>query len=347
MFWFHYIVQQQHVTRTRTKWSIKFANVPIGLVSREIINSYSMLWCVPKRSSPPKRHRHSSVDWKIIHHSHHIALDFLGPLPTSNGAQFILLIGDLFENRYYTIPFFDQQSLTSANVFPEHWICRVKYPYSIKKYHGRKNESQLFKHLMKLLQFKRTRTTTSHTQSTSFIERMDRILLNMLTTNIHKEQDQWFYFLPFVLMAYRSSVQVSMDFTHNLVVLGHELLLTFYLKYPLPGANEPINSSKHVMQKQVVFEIAFELVRRNTTSQQKPTNALNYKNVLGPRNREGDYILLLYAVTVTGHKFLFSSIWKSPYGILKSINDVNYKNEELKSRKQMCVHYNRFKPCQL
>ena len=175
---------------------------------------------------------------------------------------------------------------------------------------------------------------------------MDRTFLNMLTTNIHKEQDQWFYFLPFVLMAYRSSVQVPTGFTHNLVVLGHELLLTFYLMYPLPGTNEPINSSKHVMQKQVVFEIAFELVRRNTTSQQKQTNALNYKNVLGPGNREGDYILLLYAVTVTGHKVLFSSIWTSPYRVLKSINDVNYKNEELKSRKQMCVHYNRFKPCQ-
>ena len=40
-----------------------------------------------KRSNPPKTHRHSLVDWKVSYPFHHIGMDFLGPLPLSNGNQ--------------------------------------------------------------------------------------------------------------------------------------------------------------------------------------------------------------------------------------------------------------------
>ena len=49
-----------------------------------------------KRSRPPQKHRHSLVDWIISYPFHDIGLDFLGPLPTSNGCRYILLIGDHF-----------------------------------------------------------------------------------------------------------------------------------------------------------------------------------------------------------------------------------------------------------
>ena len=42
-----------------------------------------------KRSNPPKTHRHSLVDWKISYPFHHIGMDFFGPLPLSNGNQYI------------------------------------------------------------------------------------------------------------------------------------------------------------------------------------------------------------------------------------------------------------------
>ena len=47
-------------------------------------------------SGPPQKHRNSLVLWKISFPFHHIGLDFLGPLPASNGCRYILLIGDHF-----------------------------------------------------------------------------------------------------------------------------------------------------------------------------------------------------------------------------------------------------------
>ena len=43
-----------------------------------------------KRSGLPQKHRQFLVDWKISHPFHHIGIEFLGPLPTSDGCCYIL-----------------------------------------------------------------------------------------------------------------------------------------------------------------------------------------------------------------------------------------------------------------
>ena len=101
-----------------------------------------------KRSSPSQKHRHSHVDWKISCPFHHIGLDFLGRLPTSNGCRFILLIGDLFTKWYEAIPLPDQTAATTSDALLERWICRFECPYSIHTDLGTNFESQLFTNLL-------------------------------------------------------------------------------------------------------------------------------------------------------------------------------------------------------
>ena len=296
-----------------------------------------------KKSGPPKTHRHSLVDWKISYPFHHIGLDFLGPLPLSNGNRFILVIGDHFTKWYEAIPLPDQQASTTADALLEHWICRFGCPNSIHTDQGRNFESALFQRLMTLLEINKTRTTSFHPQSNSVIERMNRTLLNMLTKSIDKQQANWSHFLPFVLMAYRSSVHESTGFTPNRLVLGHEVLLPLDLMYPPPESHLPTNINEYVMTQQQKFHRAFELVRRNTTAQQRRRNALYNRKVHGPTYKEADFVLLHYDVTVPGQSPKLSSPWRGPYRILKCINDVNYKIEELSTGKQQIVHYDRLK----
>ena len=227
-----------------------------------------------KKSGPPKTHRHSLVDWKISCPFHHIGLDFLGPLPPSNGNRFILVIGEHFTKWYKAIPLPDQQASTTADALLEHRICHFGCPNSIHTDQGRNFESALFQHLMTLLEINKTRTTSFHPQSNSVIERMNCTLLNILTKNIGKRQANWLYFLPFVLMAYRSSVHESTGFTPNRLVLGHEVLLPLDLMYPRPECNVPTNINEYVLTQQQKFHQAFKLVRQITTAQQRRRNAL-------------------------------------------------------------------------
>ena len=296
-----------------------------------------------KKSGPPKTHRHSLVDWKISYPFHHIGLDFLGPHPLSNGNRFILVIGDHFTKWYEAIPLPDQQASTTADALLEHWICRFGWPNSIHTDQGRNFESALFQRLMTLLEINKTRTTSFHPQSNSVIERMNRTLLIMLTKSIDKQQANWSYSHPFVLMAYWSSVHESTGFTPNRLVLGHEVLLPLDLMYPPPESHVPANINEHVMTQQRKFHQVFELVRRNTTAQQRRCNALYNRKVHGPTYRANEFVLLHYDVTVTGQSPKLSSPWRGPYRILQCINDVNYKIEELSTGKQQIVRYDRLK----
>ena len=162
---------------------------------------------------------------------------------------------------------------------------------------------------MTLLEINKTRTTSFHPQSNSVIERMNRTLLNMLTKSIDK-QANWSYFLPFVLMAYRSSVHELTGFTPNRLVVGHEVLLPLDLIYPPPESHVPPNVNEYVMTQQQNFHQAFELVRRNTTAQQRRRNALYNRKVHGPTYCANEFVLLHYDVTVTGQSPKLSSPWR-------------------------------------
>ena len=249
-----------------------------------------------KRSDPPQKHRHSLVDWKISYPFHHIGLDFLGPLHTSNGCRYILLIGDHFTKWYEAIPLPDQTAATTSDALLERWICRFGCPYSIHTDRGTNFESQLFANLLKKLEIDKTRTTAFHPQSNSVIERMNRNLLNMLAKCIDEYQTNWSVKLPYVLMVFRSSVHESTGFTPHYLVFGHEISLPLDLMYrPLPDTI-PVDVHDWVSQKEEVFRQAYELVRRNATTQQRRRNNLYNKRVPPTKKANMFYFITLLSL---------------------------------------------------
>ena len=97
------------------------------------IVKHHILWCdkCQNRSGSPQKHRHSLVDWKTSYPFQHIGLEVLGPLPTSNGCCYILLIGDHFTKWYEAFPLPDQSAATTTDALLERWICRFCCPYSV------------------------------------------------------------------------------------------------------------------------------------------------------------------------------------------------------------------------
>ena len=216
----------------------------------------------------------------------------MGPLPTSNGCRYILLIGDHFTKWYEAIPLPDQTAATTSDAFLERWICRFGCPYSIHTDRGTNFESELFTNLLKEPEIDKTRTTAFHPQSNSVLERMNRTLLNMLAKCIDEDQTNWSVKLPYVLMAYRSSVHESTGFTPHCLVFGRENFLPLDLMYRPPPSTTRIDVNYWVSQNEEAFRQAYELVRRNATTQQRRRNNLYNKRVHGGTYKEGEHILL-------------------------------------------------------
>ena len=172
---------------------------------------------------------------------------------------------------------------------------------------------------------------------------MNRTLLNMLAKCVDEDQTNWSVNLAYVLMAYRSSVHESTGFTPHYLVFGHEISLPLDLMYRPPPGTIPVDVDDWVSQKEEAFRQAYELVRRNATTQQRRRNNLYNKRVHGHTYKEGEYVLLHYPAFPVGKSPKFSSPWRGPYEILKRLNDVNYKIKELTTGKVQVVHYGRMK----
>ena len=190
----------------------------------------------------------------------------------------------------------------------------------------------------------KTRTTPFHPQSNAVIERMNKTLQNMLAKCVNEEQSNWSQQLPYVMMAYRSSVHESTGYTPQFLVFGQELSLPLYCMYPKPQENTTTDIHEFVHNKQQAFHRAFELVRRNLNEKQKRRNAIYNEKVHGPTYKEGQKVLLYHPALAVGTTSKFASPWKGPYVIEKCLNDVTFRIKEENSSKQQIVHYDRLKP---
>ena len=231
-------------------------------------------------------------------------------LPTSNGCRYIILIGDHFNKWREAIPLPDQTAATTSDGLLEGWICRFGCPYSIHTDRGTNFESQVFANLFQKFEIDKTRTTAFHPQSNSVIERMNRTFLNMLVKCIDQDQKNWSVELPYVLMAYLSSVHESTGFTPRYLVFGHEIYLPLDLMYRSLPSTTPIDSHDWVLQKEDAFRQAYELVRRNAISQQRRRNNLYNKRVHGPTCKESEHVVLPYPVVSVGKSPKLASPWR-------------------------------------
>ena len=69
--------------------------------------------------------------------------------------------------------------------------------------------SQLMLEVYKLLRITKTNTTAYHPQTDGLVERFHRTLIDMLAKNVDKSGKDWDRFLPYVLLAYCSSLHKS------------------------------------------------------------------------------------------------------------------------------------------
>ena len=162
---------------------------------------------------------------------------------------------------------------------------------------------------MNFLEMDKTRTTLFHPQSNVVIERINKTLQNMLAKCVNEEQSNWSQQLPYVMMAYRSSVHESTGYTPQFLVFGQELSLPLDCMYPNPQEITATDIHEIVHNKQQTFQRAFELVRRNLTEKQKRRIAIYNKKVHGPTYKEEQKVLLYYPAVAFGTTAKFASPW--------------------------------------
>ena len=151
-------------------------------------------WCqqcekCSRRKSPQQPGRAPLVSSCPGYPFERIALDIMGPLPTTeSGQKYILVVGDYFTKWTEAFPLPNQEAKTVAEKLVNEVISRFGARERIHTDQGRNFEAQLFKEMCNLFSIEKTRTTPYHPQSDGMVERMNRTIQDMLAKYVAEHQ---------------------------------------------------------------------------------------------------------------------------------------------------------------
>ena len=138
----------------------------------------------------------------------------MGPLPrTKSSNKYILVVRDYLTKwkEAFAIP--SQEAETVAEKLVKGVISRYGAP---EKIHSDQEMCVLFN-------IDKTRTSPYHPESDGMVERMNHTLQDMKAKYVSNHQRDWDEHLPLIMMAYRSSVHASMQYTLFHLLFGHEV----------------------------------------------------------------------------------------------------------------------------
>ena len=200
-----------------------------------------ILWCAScpqclQGKDPPRRNRAAMGHVRTHLPMERVAMDVMGPLPrTRRGNKFILVVMDYCTRWAEAFPLPTQEAEKVADAFVEGFVCRFGTPRVVHTDKGTNFTAEVTAAVMRLLQTQRTHTCAFRPQSDGLVERLNRTIEAMLTMVVGADQRNWDEKLPYVLSAYRSSMQASTNQTPNALMLGREVGFPLEAGYPLEG----------------------------------------------------------------------------------------------------------------
>ena len=281
-----------------------------------------------------------------------IATDICGPFPKSNkNNKFILVVTDYFSKftEAYAIP--NMEAETVANKLVKEWVCRYGCPMQLHSDQGANYQSALFREVCKLLKIEQTRTTPYHPQSDGQAEKFMSTLKSMITKMVesHESEGDWEEVLPFVIMAYNSSINETTKATPNSLLFGEDISLPIDLATErVPNEQRNTNSDQYA---QFAMELENKLweghhrARDHTKSAMVHQKRGYHKNVSHKSiYQRGNLVWLNNPKNIKGKTPSLQNPWDGPYVVLKAMSDVVFKIQKGPTSKPKIIHYNRLKP---
>ena len=271
-----------------------------------------------------------------------IACDIMGPLPETERKNIYILVVSDYYTKYveaYALP--DQTAQTVADCLVTEWICRFGVPLQILSDQGRNFESGLFQEVCKLLDMKKIRTSRYRPQTDGLVERYNRALKSMLKSFCQVEKSDWDHHLPYVMMAYRATIQESTKCTPNLLMFGRETRLPVDIVYGATNTEMwpscPIDYVEWVRQSMSnAFGKVKESVKANALRQKRAYD----RNSAMRTFKVGEWVWVYH---LPSDKQKFGQGWKGPFLVVDKIGDLNYRVQEHKLSRKVTLHVDHIK----
>ena len=152
----------------------------------------------------------------------HINLDLV-TLPISNGFRYLLTAVDRFTRWPIAVPLADITAETVIDAFSYGWVQHFGVPATITTDRGTQFSSELFTQLAKTWGIQTVMTTAYHPEANGLVERFHRRLKEALLAIGSESPEDWFWRLPCVLLAIRTTLKPDVGASPADLVFGEGL----------------------------------------------------------------------------------------------------------------------------
>jgi len=173
----------------------------------------------------------------------------------------VLTMLDDFTKWAEAIPIEDISAKGVADAVVEHWVARYGVPDKIHSDQGVQFTSNVFTHMIEALGIKTT-TTPAYNPRSNKVERMHRVLGEILRSDQTGPPEDWVRKLPMAMFAYRTTTSTVTGVTPFQAMFGVNSRVPLDVIFPLPnedGSGWP----QHVVEKRKQLHDIYSFMRKH------------------------------------------------------------------------------------
>ena len=242
----------------------------------------------------------------------------------------------------------DQTAYTVATLLVEHVISRHGVPAELLSDRGQNFLSALMAEVCKIMGIHQVNTTAYHPQTDGLVERFHRTLTNMLAKTAEKNSRDWDRHLPYVLFAYRTSVQASTGESPFFLMYGHDARLPTATEVTAPTLTQRdlVDLSDFGESLMTSLPEARELAQKSIQSLQKKQKQNYDKRVKDNIFKVGGRVFLYKPAAKSGKAYQFACPYYGPYRIVElTTNDAKICPVDKPSEEPIFVALDRLRRC--
>ena len=245
-----------------------------------------------------------------------VGVDVLQLPHTLDGNQYAVVFVDYLTKwpEVFAVP--DQTAETIANLFVKEIISRHGVPAKLLSDRGTNFLSELMQEICKLMGTEKVNTSSYHPQTDGLVERFNRTLTAMLAKTVEKDGRDWDHRLPYVLFAYRTSLQESTRESPFHLLYGRDARLPTEAALSHPRTCYQVDLDDYKVDLVANLSDAWELARKNVQRAQKQQKRQYDHHTTKPTYHIGDRVFVYQPGSIQSKNRKFARPFHGPYRIL-------------------------------
>jgi transposase InsO family protein len=325
--WIHSHPSAGHfgIVATQKKFRKKFF-LP-GATTRIVSEIMNCINCIQKKNFV-KKDQHVFHRTLETHPMGKVYIDLVGPLPEDEyrgqKVTYLLTMMDGFTKWAEAVPIRDISARGVADVLIDQWVSRYGIPDQIHSDQGTQFTSELFQNLMQLLGVTKT-TTPAYNPRSNKVERLHRVLGDLLRSDQTGMPHCWVRKLPWALFAYRTTVSNVTGMTPFRALFGTDSKVPLDVIFPGPP-QERMQWSDYVQEKQKQLQQTYSFIREHQRlAVQRATSYQSGKVTKATKIEEGD-VVYYFAPRVIRQKGApisrkLALLWTGPYKVVTKVTE--------------------------